>query len=222
MAQADELRALRHPQWTTRLEGIIEIFESWIIVRSRRSGRYAYYLSASRYDKSRKQIFFEPMEYLSIFLCHSYINGHRFVIIFTRWFDRCGFQLKIRAISPLFFPMHVQRGSIVYRDKRSASPSKRKKEEKKRKGEKKKVALQVKEPSCLEVNEVACLSRLYDLLSRQLLPKYLCLIPRNFELSIRQNWVWTRTWTRWHRSPFFRKFSRSKRRLTFQFVQRHA
>lgn len=76
----------------------------------------------------------------------------------------------------------AERSSIVYRDKRSASPSKK---EKKNGGEKKKkVALQVKEPSCLEVNEVACLSRLYDLLSRQLLSKYLSLIPGNFELSI--------------------------------------
>lgn len=68
-------------------------------------------------------------------------------------------------------------------------PRREKKKKKKERGRKKKVALQVKEPSCLEVNEVACLSRLYDLLSRQLLPKYLCLIPGNFELSIRQNWV---------------------------------
>lgn len=73
----------------------------------------------------------------------------------------------------------------MYRDKRSASPSK--KEKKRGREKKKKVALQVKEPSCLEVNEVACLSRLYDLLSRQLLPKYLCLIPGNFDtLDTRQ------------------------------------
>ena len=74
----------------------------------------------------------------------------------------------------------AKRSSIVYRDKRSDFSPLEKKGEKGRK----KAALQVKEPSCLEVNEVACLSRRYDLLSRQLLPKYLRLIQANFELRV--------------------------------------
>ena len=129
-----------------------------------------------------------------------------------------GFNLRYVQSLPCFSLCmfnEAERSSIVYRDKRSASPSKRKRKKKRKKGgEKKKVALQVKEPSCLEVNEVACLSRLYDLLSRQPLPKYLCLIPGNFELSILSKLDLNRSVTRCSFANFLDRF-----RLTFQFVQ---